>query len=352
MFILWRRTRNGYTVVDTSDFSEEEYDRPTLRKIVRSSGVKVQGITIDDKNVIHFKAQSKAYNNTAIDAARARGALSGAYQQNRKEYVVPPCPRVERYDIPFLGADVTYVITDATLQNADIVSLPMGARKIKLSIENPVQLKGFILPPTVEELKEDAVTRVSYYYDFPWYFNHCYLNCIPPVSDLRYLHDFENCKNARLPGSSSKGVMRLKGSYRITDTVCWLENLAIVPDILIISNAVQVVGSYWLGMNFNFEGIDYGKDRTKYKQASLNAAEWVFNHQSTYIEERGTIEKFGTRSKIPRIIQFEDVRQIEELKLGMDTAGTVFIVPRGSKRYFATELLAPTVASRNIVIEF
>lgn len=349
MFILWRRTRNGYTVVDTSDFSEEEYDRPTLRKIVRSSGVKVQGITIDDKNVIHFKAQSKAYNNTSIDAARARGALSGAYNQNYREYTVPPCSRVERYDIPFLGADVTYVITDATLQNADIVALPMGARKVRLSIKNLVQLRGFILPPTTEKLEEDTtiITRVSYYYDFPWYFNHCYLNCIPPVSDLRYLHDFENCENASLRGSWTKGLMRLRGSYRITDTDCHLDYLAIVPDILIISNAVRVVSSYHLGLCF--KGIEYGRDRTKYKQASLNAAEWVFNHQSTYIEE---LSKKMASHIVPRIIQFEDVRQIEELNLGPSAAGMVFVIPRGNKRYFTTELLTPSIASRNIVIEF
>ena len=344
MFILWRRTRNGYTVVDTSDFSEEEYDRPTLRKIVRSSGVKVQGITIDDKNVIHFKAQSKAYNNTSIDAARAKGALVGAYQQNRKEYVVPPCPRVERYDIPFLGADVTYVITDATLQNADIVALPMGTRKVILSIENPVQLKGFILPPTTEELRQ-AWNGIEYY-NFPWYFNHCYLNCIPPVSDLRYLHDFENCKNIQIVGGTRPGKMRIKGSYRITDTVCCLGGLAIVPDILIISNAVQVVNAPWLGMTF--DGIEYARDRAKYKQASLNAAEWVFNHQSTYIEEL----RKKMASTVPHIIQFEDVRQIEALNLSPDAAGMVFIVPRGSKQYFTIELLQPAVASRNIVIEF
>lgn len=341
MFILWRRTRNGYTVVDTSDFSEEEYDRPTLRKIIRSTGVKVQGITIDDKNVIHFKAQSKAYNNTSINAARTRGALSGAYQPNIREYVVPPCPKMERYNIPFLGADVTYVITDATLQNADIVALPMGARKVILTIKKPVQLRGFILPPTAEKLSQgrDEIE----YYDFPWYFNHCYLDHIPPVSDLRYLHDFENCKNMGWRG----GSMRLKGSYRITDTDCDIDNLAIVPDILIISNAVQVVKSYRLGMYF--EGIRYGRDRNKYRQASLNAAEWVFNHQSTYIEE---LSEKAASFTVPRIIQFEDVRQIEELTLSKVTAGTVFIVPRGSKQYFTTELLPPAIASRNIVIEF
>lgn len=348
MFILWRRTRNGYTVVDTSDFTEEEYDRPTLRKIVRSTGVKVQGITIDDKNVIHFKSQCKAYNNMAIDAAKARGALSGAYKQNRKEYVVPACPVMERYDIPFLGADVTYIITDATLQYADIVSLPMGAKKIVLSIENPVQLRGFILPPTAEELGISIGPKSTHcvYYDFPWYFNHCYLNCTPPVSDLRYLHDFENCKNIRPDSIWGLDMLRLKGSYRITDTECWLDRLAIVPDIVIISNVVQVVRSFWLGMSF--EGIEY-KDRTKYRQASLNTAEWVFNHQSTYIEE---LYKKGISFTVPRIIQFEDVRQIEALDLSKKTAGTIFVVPRGSKQYFTTELLQPSVASRNIVIEF
>lgn len=343
MFILWRRTNVGYTVVDTSDYVEEEYDRPTLRKIVRS-GVQVQGITIDEKNVIHFVAQSKEKNNASISAAQIRGKLTGAYSEDRHKYVVPPCAKTERYDIPFVGADATYVLTDATFQNADIISLPMGVKRIMLSAENPVHIRGIIIPPTARVLTSYNRMGMTQY-DFHWYLNHCYLDCIPPVSDLRYLHDFENCANRRISWYVSS--LRIRGSFWITDPVCRLDDLAIVPDIANISRSVEQVASYH--SELRIEGITFGKDRAKYKRASLDTAEWVFNHQSTYIEE---LESKGVSERVPRLVQFEDVRQIEKLDLGVDTAGMVFAVPRGQKEYFINELLPSTLASRNIVIEF
>ena len=84
MYILWEPYKDGYTVKDTKDGVIEYFTKPVLRKLFRK-GIEIEGISCDEKNIIHFHAQhSMSELKKQASATKAKLVLAGKIELDEK----------------------------------------------------------------------------------------------------------------------------------------------------------------------------------------------------------------------------------------------------------------------------
>lgn len=118
MYILWEPYKDGYTVKDTKDGVIEYFSKPTLRRLFRK-GIEIEGITCDEKNVIHFNAQHSASTlKKQASVNKAKLLLSGKIEISdaRGKVIFNLNGSEGTYKIPYIG-NYTYEIR---VQGSDV----------------------------------------------------------------------------------------------------------------------------------------------------------------------------------------------------------------------------------------
>lgn len=359
MFILWRRTVNGYTVVDTDDNTEEEYTRPQLRKLVRS-GIEIAGVMIDSKNVIHFVAQGK--HPERLDAVKTNiiGATFTNALQDGTYYVPSGSAQVNK--VPFVG-NVTYMVTENTDSgNADTIVFPYGVETIVVKFPYgyyPQHLFKWVFPATLKKLCIDINGNTSWdncYFDM----GHCYLEegSLPIAKDISHLANFENC-NLFWGSYCQDDAIFIPGEYTVPykyvkDATFTTSKLTIAPSIFNIPKYVKYLNIYINNMFLDENGHMLNQRSNKFRDCCIDSALYAYQNLNTYVEDiaKANSTKSGRRIqyyKNTRVFRLEDALETTLLKV---CYGAVFLIPASQKDAFMSKARTyyPGFLNHNLIL--